>query len=145
MEELTTDDKLVMAHFYCLSVLNKEERAVKIVGILNKGYSYGQLSKLWGIPKTTIMGWANPDKYREYHRREIQISEINKEIEKKYKTIDKKPTNDEMEFRKICYLNGQLKTILDIFRDIEKIDNDIAKDLFKRIKREISRLNGNKK
>jgi len=63
-----------------LNKLNAEEREV-VVKDLNKTLSYRQLEKLTGVPKSTLMLWANPKK----DKRNI----IHMDVEKALKFFEK--------------------------------------------------------
>lgn len=48
-----------------------------------------------------------------------------------------------LEFREIADVNIKLKTILNTFKEIQEINNKVGEKIFKDIKLEIKRLNGN--
>ena len=148
MEELNTNEKLALAHFYQIGILNEEERKVKIKELL-KTFTYGQLSLLLKIPKTTLFNWANPESKAGYYYNEMAetddkteiINSIEKEVKKKFihNTYQGK---DNTEFRKMAATNTKLKTALDLLRDIPKIENKIGDTILGKIKEEVKRLNG---
>ena len=147
MDELTTENKLVMGYLFNLKCLDEGERSREIKDLLSKGYSYGKLSALLNIPKSTLMGWGNPASKKNYYEQDITLTNIKKEIDKRYKltSIPGKNTDDGAEFKEIATLNFQLRNILNILKDIKEVNNDIANKLFKEIKIEVRRLNGKEK
>lgn len=62
IEELTTENKLTLAHLYSISCLSNKERQGAIQDLISKGFTLGKLSALWNIPRSTIYYWANPEK-----------------------------------------------------------------------------------
>lgn len=144
MQELNTENKLMLGHLFNLKCLSEDERSREIKDLLNKGLSYGKLSALLNIPKSTLMGWANPLNKKNYYEQDITLTNIKKEIDKRYKIIGKPGNQNEggLEFKSIAELNFQLRTILNILKDIKIVDNVIGVKLFKEIKVEVHRLNG---
>ena len=148
MEDLDLNEKLALAHFYQAGVLNNEERKTKVNELLKK-FTYGQLSLLLKIPKTTLFNWANPESKAGYYYNEMAetddkteiINSIEKEVKKKFihNTYQGK---DNTEFRKMAAVNTKLKTALDLLRDIIKVENKIGEAILKKIKVEVQRLNG---
>lgn len=49
--------------------------------------------------------------------------------------------NGDVAFKKLALLNERLRKCWSILKDIKKVDNEFAKELFKRVKGEITRLN----
>ena len=146
MEELTTEDKLFLSYGYTVSCLTDDERAKKIKELLKRGFTYGKLALLWNRPRNTIFYWANPGKRSYYsdmaetdNKTEI-IGSIQKEVDKKYSTKNYTNSGD-LEFRKMAVINTKLKTALMLLRDVRDVNNEIGKEIVKKIKIEINRLN----
>ena len=76
MKDLDIEDKLAMAYFYNLNCLSDIERQKKLSDLLSKGYTYGKLSLLFKTPKTTLHGWANPDKKKAVYDKGESIKDI---------------------------------------------------------------------
>ena len=103
--------KLIKHHLQSINLLTFEERKVLVKKYLKEN-SYRQISKETSIPLSTLHGYAS--------ERNLYRSE---------KTI-----------RDIGTLNEKLIAVLKILRTIKSLDNNIAVNYMKTIKREIRRI-----
>ena len=97
-----------------LTMLTFEERK-DIVNKLIKKKSLTSLAKEMNIPKTTLHGWKTG---RNLYRSNQVVTEL----------------------KEIGDLNRKLNTILEILDSINKIDNDISREKWKKVKEEIKRI-----
>ena len=124
-------DKIIINFFKTVATLNIQEKEKALKEIMKKNnWSLRRLSKEINVPLTTVHGWVNR---RELERKKVIIDG---EIQRPEKYGDSIPKG----LKEIAIINSNLRTVLNILKDIKKIDNNIATGLFEKIVKEVERL-----